>query len=124
MAKEKTILIIEDEQTLLKLLQKEFEREGIKTLAAIDGERGIFLAKKEKPNLILLDIILPKKSGFDVLQELKQDPATKNIPVIVLTNLSDIVDVEKVLELGAVTYLIKSNYSLEEIVDKAKEMFK
>lgn len=118
----KTILIVEDEQTLLKLLQKTFEKEGIDVVAALDGEKGISLAKEKKPDLILLDIILPKKSGFDVLEELKQDSKTKNIPVIVLTNLSEVSDVEKVLELGAVTYLIKQNYKLEEIVEKAKEM--
>ncbi len=120
----KTVLIIEDEQTLLKLLQKAFEKEDIKTLIALDGEKGINLARKEKPDLILLDIILPKKSGFDVLEELKADAETKNIPVVVLTNLSEVVDVEKVLELGAVTYLVKSSYKLEEIVEKVKDMLK
>lgn len=124
MATNKKVLIVEDEQTLLKLLQKSLETEGIDVLVALDGEKGVRLARKEKPNLILLDIILPKKSGFDVLEELKSDPKTKNIPVVVLTNLSEVTDVEKVLELGAVTYLIKSNYKLEEIVEKVKEMLK
>jgi len=90
----------------------------------LDGEIGLSMAKKEKPDLILLDLILPKKAGFEVLQELKNEPETMEIPVIVLTNLESPDDVEKALELGAKTYLIKSNYNLEEILQKVEAAIK
>ena len=78
-------------------------------------------AQAEKPDLILLDLILPKKDGFAVLQDLKKDETLKSIPVIVLTNLEGTTDVEKVLELGATTYLVKANYDLQEIIFKIKQ---
>jgi len=91
-------------------------------ISALDGETGLRLAKSEKPDLILLDLILPKIHGFDVLKKLKGDKETKDIPVIVLTNLEKIEDVDKALELGATTYLIKAQYSLEEVEEKIKKV--
>ncbi len=82
------------------------------------------LAKKEIPDLILLDIILPKKNGYEVLEELKKDEQTKKIPVILLTNLESPEDIEKAFEKGASTYLVKSDYRLEDIVKKIKETLK
>ena len=87
-------------------------------VSAFDGEAGVEDAKREQPDLILLDIILPKKDGFAVIQELKQDPATASIPIIVLTNLEDSADIERALGLGATTFLVKTNYRLEEVADK------
>jgi DNA-binding response OmpR family regulator len=118
----KTILFIEDEPTLQKTVGQVLEQEGYRTKSALDGETGLAFAKKEKPDLILLDLILPKKDGFEVLAELKKDEETKNIPVIVLTNLEGTEDVEKALELGATTYLVKANYELEEVVQKIKQV--
>ena len=89
--------------------------------SALDGEIGLRLAKTKKPDLILLDLILPKINGFDVLKQLKEDPDTKEIPVIVLTNLEGMQDIEKVIGLGATTYLIKANYSLVEVMEKIKK---
>lgn len=120
----KKILIIEDESSLQKTLGESLTQEGYKIIAALNGEIGLKIATKEKPDLVLLDLILPKMNGFDVLKALKSNPETKSIPVIVLTNLEDIKDIEKVLELGATTYLVKANYSLEEITDKIKGLFK
>ena len=117
----KKILFIEDEQTLQKTISRYLEQEGYQVNNALDGEIGLEIAKKEKPDLILLDIILPKKNGFEVLKELKEDETTKDIPVIILTNLEGNNDVEKALSLGATTYLIKANYKLEEISNKIKE---
>ncbi len=117
----KKILFIEDEQTLQKTISRYLEQEGYQVNNALDGEIGLEIAKKEKPDLILLDIILPKKNGFEVLKELKEDETTKNIPVIILTNLEGDADVEKALSLGANTYLVKANYRLEEISNKIKE---
>jgi DNA-binding response OmpR family regulator len=117
----KTILFIEDESALQKTFGEILSQEGYKVVSALDGELGLKLAKEKKPNLILLDLILPKVHGFEVLRDLKKDSETKDIPVIVLTNLEGIDDVEKALELGATTYLVKASYSLEEVVEKIKK---
>ena len=117
----KKILFIEDEPTLQKAIGRYLEQEGYEIKNALDGDIGIKIAKKDKPDLILLDIILPKKDGFEVLKELKEDEGTKNIPVIILTNLESEDNIEKALSLGATTYLVKANYRLEEISKKIKE---
>ena len=117
----KKILFIEDESALQKTFGEIFRQEGYEMISALNGEIGLNLAKKEKPDLILLDLVLPKVNGFEVLRNLKGDEGTKNIPVVVLTNLEEIGDVEKALELGATTYLVKENYSLEEIIEKIKK---
>jgi len=118
----KTILFIEDEPTFQKTVGQFLENEGYQTESALDGEIGLALAKKLKPDLILLDLILPKKDGFEVIEELKKDAITKDIPVIILTNLEGGTDVEKALSLGATTYLVKANYELEEVAKKIKEI--
>ena len=115
------ILFIEDESALQKTFSDILTESGYNMVSATDGEQGLRLAKSEKPDLILLDLILPKIHGFDVLKQLKTDKETQKIPIIVLTNLEGVGDVEKVLELGATTYLVKANYSLEEVVKKIKQ---
>ncbi len=120
----KKILFVEDELTLQKAMNEILTQEGFKILNALDGEKGLELIKKEKPDLILLDLILPKKDGFEILEEIKGDEKLKNIPVIVLTNLEGIGDVEKALNLGATTYLVKANYELEDVVSKIKQILK
>jgi two-component system alkaline phosphatase synthesis response regulator PhoP len=117
----KTILFIEDESALQKTFGEVLGQEGYKVISALDGELGLNLAKEKKPDLILLDLILPKMHGFEVLKALKEDKTTKEIPVIVLTNLEGVGDVDKALELGATTYLVKASYSLEEVVAKIKK---
>ena len=119
----KKILLVEDEAALRKTLGAVLKQEGYKMLLASDGETGLRLAKTKKPDLILLDLVLPKLHGFDVLTQLKSDPGTKQIPVIVLTNLEKIEDIEKAIEMGATTYLIKARYSLEEVVEKVRKIF-
>jgi len=118
----KKILFVEDEPTLQKTIGRFLEEEGYQMINALDGELALKIAKKEKPDLILLDIILPKKDGFEVLKELKEDEITKDIPVIILTNLENDTDVEKALSIGATTYLVKSNYELKEIAKKIKDI--
>jgi len=117
----KTILFIEDESALQKTFGDILSQEGYEMVSALDGEVGLRLAKEKKPDLILLDLILPRVHGFEVLKQLKTDPETKKIPIIVLTNLEGIGDVEKAIELGANTYLIKAQYSLEEVLEKIKK---
>jgi CheY-like chemotaxis protein len=115
------ILFIEDESALQKAIEEVLTEKGYVIIKALNGEEGLEQARTEHPDLILLDLILPRKNGFEVLAELKQDETTKKIPVIVLTNLEGSEEVEKALALGAKTYLVKANYSLEEVCKKAEE---
>lgn len=117
----KTILFIEDESALQKTFGEILKQEGYEMIPALDGEVGLRLAKDKKPDLILLDLILPRIHGFEVLKKLKEDKETKEIPIIVLTNLEGISDVDKAIELGATTYLVKAQYTLEEVVEKIKK---
>jgi len=115
-----TILFIEDEKNLQKTFRDLLESEGYKMISAMNGEEGLQEARENKPDLILLDLILPKMHGFEVLKKFKNDEATKNIPVIILTNLEGTDDVQKALEMGVTTYLVKSDYELSEILNKIK----
>lgn len=117
----KKILFIEDESAIQKTFGEILQQEGYEMISALDGEIGLRLAKMKKPDLILLDLILPKMNGFEVLKKLKEEEGTKNIPVIVLTNLEGMEDIDKALELGAKTYLVKAQYSLDEILEKVKK---
>ncbi len=117
----KTILFIEDESTIHKTFSDTLEKEEYEIISALDGEIGLRLAKEKSPNLILLDLVLPKMDGFEVLKALKADETTKDIPVIVLTNLEQMEDIQKAIDLGARTYLVKSNYDLKEVVDMIKK---
>jgi len=114
----KKILFIEDEEALQRAMGDTLEGGGYTALKALDGEAGLSMAKKELPDLILLDLILPKKNGFEILEDLKKDASVKNIPVIVLTNLEGSAEVERALSLGATTYLVKANYKLDELLGK------
>ena len=118
----KKILFIEDEESLQRAMGSMLEQKKMQILKALNGEDGLNIAKKETPDLILLDLILPKKNGFEVLGELKKDPATKDIPIIVLTNLEGSSDIERALALGATTYLVKANYALEDIMMKIESV--
>lgn len=115
------ILIVEDDEFLSGMYITKFTMEGFHVVFAEDGELGVTKAKEELPRLILLDILLPKKNGFEVLQALKSDEPTKQIPVILLTNLSQDDDVKKGYELGAVDYLVKAYNIPSEVVKKVKE---
>ena len=115
------ILFVEDESVLQKTFEKTLREEGYEMISALDGKIGLDLAKSQKPDLIILDLILPKLNGFEVLKELKGNPETKEIPVIILTNLERMSDIDKALELGATTYLVKVDYSLDEVVEKIKK---
>jgi len=120
----KKILFIEDEEALQITFGDILQREKYEVIKALDGEIGLRLAKSEKPDLIILDLVLPKIHGFEVLKTLKKDKETKDIPVIILTNLERPKDVEQALDLGATTYLVKTNYGLEDVIDKVKKVLK
>lgn len=116
----KTILFVEDEAVLQKTFTEILKNEGYKAINALDGESGLRLAKSQKPDLVLLDIVLPRLQGLEVLRALKDDSETKDIPVIILTNLESSQEIEKALALGATTYLLKTQYTLPEITEKIK----
>ena len=120
----KKILFIEDESALQRAVVGILAAEGFEVRSALTGELGLQLAKAELPDLILLDLVLPEKDGFTVLEELKKDPATRGIPVIIVSNLERSEDVQKALERGATTYLVKMNYKLEEVVEKITNILK
>jgi len=116
----KTILIIEDDKFLRELIVQKLIKEGFEISEAVDGEEGMKKVKEEKPDLILLDLILPGIDGFEVLARMKEDPVLAAIPVIILSNLGQKEDVERGLKLGAVDYLIKAHFTPGEIIEKVK----
>lgn len=118
------ILLVEDDSFLAEMYATKLNLEGFEVFMAADGEKGLRLAQKELPNVILLDILLPKLDGFIVLERLKKDAKTKDIPVILLTNLSQKEDVERGLEAGAVDYLIKAHFMPSEVIEKIKKYAK
>ena len=118
------IFIVEDDSILSKAVNTALKEGGFDTLVAADGQAALAKVKKFKPDLILLDLIMPKISGEDVLAELKNDEATKYIPVLITTVKAEPEAISRCLELGAKGYFIKAHYSLEEIVEKVREALK
>ena len=118
----KKILIIEDDANLRNVLEEFFEAEKMLVKPASDGESGLKSLRDFLPDVVLLDIILPKKDGYEIIKEIKSDEKIKDIPVILLTNLGGLNDIEKALALGATTYLVKGDYQVKEIVEKVKEV--
>jgi len=116
------ILLVEDDSFLLGMYATKFEMENFKVIMAEDGEKAVRLAPKEMPDIILLDIILPKVNGFEVLRQLKANRLTANIPVILLTNLSQKDEIEQALKMGAEDYLIKAHFMPSEVVEKIKKV--
>jgi len=120
----KKILVVEDEQILSSMYKAKFENDNFEVLIANNGVDGLRLAKEQKPSIIMLDVILPQIDGFSVLKELKKDKATKDIPVIMLTNLGTDEDKVKGEELGAADYLVKANLTPAQVEEKVKQYFK
>lgn len=117
---DKKIMIVEDDPTLRDIYTTRFKAEGYEVVSASDGEMALTVAVKEKPDLILLDIMMPKISGFDVLDILRDTEETKNTKIVVMSALSQSSDVEKGKSLGASAYLVKSQVTLTEVVEKIK----
>lgn len=115
------ILIVEDEEFLVRALKDNLELEGCVVDTAANGEEVIERLRKERPNIILLDLLMPKKDGFYVLEELNKNPEWKMIPVIVLSNLGGDAEIKRALELGADDYFVKSQHPIEEVIEKVKE---
>ena len=124
MAEKKKILIIEDDWAIAQMYSLRLQEEGYEVLLSKDGSEGLKAADEQKPVLILLDIIMPKLDGFGVLERLKANVKTKNIPVVLLTNLGQDEDVKKGKFLGAQDYLIKSNFTPSQVMEKVKRLIK
>lgn len=116
------ILLIEDDPFLLSMYSTKFEAEGFAVISADDGEKGLKAANGERADIILLDILMPKMNGFEVLEKLKAEEKTKNIPVILLTNLNQKDEIEKGLVLGADDYMIKAHFMPSEVVAKIRKV--
>ncbi len=114
------ILIVEDEEILLTALSEELKQEGFVVVGAKDGMEGVEMAIKERPDLILLDLVMPRLDGIGALKQMKENAEIKDLPVVILTNLSDYDKISDALSLGAMDYLVKANYRLEDLVNKIK----
>ncbi len=120
-SKEK-ILIVEDDKFLRELISRKLAGRGYEVETAVDGEDGFKKLKKIKPDVVLLDLILPGIDGFEVLSRVKKEKEVENIPIIILSNLGQREDIERGLNLGAIDYLIKAHFTPQEIIEKVKEV--
>ena len=118
------ILLAEDDEFLQRMYSIKLESSGFSVVLASDGEEAIKKTKETNPDLALVDILMPKKDGFDVLKELRADPKFKNLPIIVLTNLSETEDIKRAKELGSNEYIIKSHFLPSEVIDVIKKYLK
>ena len=124
MPDKKKVLVVEDEEMLSTMYKVKFENDGYDVSVANNGADGLEMAAKVVPDLILLDIIMPKIDGFAVLKKLKEDPKTAVLPVVMLTNLTEESVVQESLHLGAVGYLVKVKYTPPQVVEKVKDFIK
>ena len=116
------VLIVEDDPLMSRMYQKIFTFEGYEVVLANDGQEGLDQARAGKPTVMLLDVMMPKMNGLQVLEKLKADPETKSIPVVMLTNLAGEQDAENALTKGAIKYIIKSEHEPKEVADMVKEI--
>ena len=114
------VLIVEDDRFLRELMVRKLKMENFEVIEAEDGEQGLKKMKEEKPDLVLLDLILPEMDGFEVLEQKRKDDEIKNIPVIILSNLGQKEEIDRGLQLGAKDYLVKAQFSPSEIIEKVK----
>ncbi len=117
----KKILLIEDEEILIDLLQRKLSQEGYEVSIARDGEEGLKKMKEINPDLILLDIVMPKMDGFEVMEKMDKEPGLKKIPVIIISNSGQPVELGRVKKLGAKDWLIKTEFDPQEVVNKVKK---
>ncbi len=118
--KKPLILIIEDDPLIVKMYKTKFASEGFEVVSAGDGLMGLKLATEKRPDVILLDIMMPKLSGIDTLKKLRADPTLASTPVVVLSNLSQEEEMRAAKQLGAKEYLVKANFTPQEVVQKVK----
>lgn len=119
---QRKILIIEDESFLVDLYKVKFEQEGFEVEVAFDGLKGLEAAKERQPDLILLDIVMPGLDGYEILRELKEKEQTKNIPILVFTNLGQKTEIAKGLSMGADAYMVKANFTPAQVVKEIRKL--
>jgi len=119
--KKDKILIIEDDQFLQKIYGNKLRAEGFEVVQAIEGKEGLHKVTQEKPDLVILDLILPGKNGFEILAEIKSKSETRSTPVLILSNLGQDKDVKRGMEMGAVDYFVKTEIKLSEVLGKVRE---
>lgn len=117
----KKILIIEDEEIIYNLLQKKLSNEGYEARVAKDGQQGIDMLKQEKPDLVLLDIVMPRKGGFEVMEEMQKHESLKDVPVVIISNSGQPVELDRAKELGARDWLVKTEFDPQEVIEKVKK---
>lgn len=112
------ILLIENDQFIRRIYKNGLERSGFNVITAAEGEEGIKKAREQNPDLILSDLVMPHRNGFETLEQIKKDKQLKDIPIIILSNLGQESDIKKIKDLGAIDYLIKSDFKIKELVEK------
>jgi len=117
----KEILLIEDEELIITLLQRKLEKEGYKVSVARDGVEGMEKMKEARPDLILLDIVMPRMGGFEVMEEMRKDEDLRAIPVVVISNSGQPVELDRAKRMGARDWLIKTEFDPKEVVNKVKK---
>ena len=120
----KTILLVEDDPFLIDIYTTKLKESGFSVKIATDGEEALQLIKEEKPDLMILDIVLPQVDGWELLRRIKSASESKNLKVIILSNLGQKEEVEKGLKLGAAKYLIKAHYTPSQVVKEVKQILK
>ncbi|HEY4496711.1 MAG TPA: response regulator [Candidatus Paceibacterota bacterium] len=115
------ILVVEDEITLAEALRAKFEKKNYDVRVVSDGGAALASTQSFKPDIILLDLLLPNKNGFEILQDIKADVTLKNIPVIILSNLATDEDIKKAISLGAVDYFVKADHPIQEVLEKVEK---
>ena len=114
----KKVLLIEDEEIIIELLQKKVEREGYDVSVARNGREGLEVMKKVKPDLVLLDIVMPEMDGFGVMENMNKDKELKDIPIVIISNSGQPVELDRAKELGAKDWLIKTEFDPKEVIEK------
>ena len=117
----KKILIIEDEEIISNLLAKKLSQVGYEVKTAFNGQEGLEILEQEKPDLVLIDIVMPKKDGFETISEVKGDPTLKDIPIIIISNSGQPVELDKAKEMGVNDWLIKTDFDPQEVIQKVKK---
>lgn len=117
----KKILLIEDEELIIRLLGRKLANIGYEVTLAMDGQDGLDKMRKDKPDLILLDIIMPRKGGFDVMEEMRRDPVLAPIPVIIISNSGQPLELDRAKRLGAADWLVKTEFDPKEVVEKIQK---
>lgn len=118
----KKIALIEDDEPLLQMYKDALVRGGFDVVSANDGQEGFVLINKEKPDLILLDLMMPRMNGFEVMKKMKNDPEINQIPIIILTNYPEVNNVARAVQLGAKEYRLKTDFTPDQIVEKVKKI--